>query len=200
MIEMIVTTTDLKCDYEVIGPVYYQVSNKGIFSSALSIAKKKYAEEIAALRAQGQMNEFKADWGFLYGEWSVGHNDFDAAFFISVQELKARAKRIGADAIVGMRQDIDMDTNGFAFFYLQMYGTAVKFKNPEDKDKHIVSDTHTNKNTATHSPLIATTEMGSKDKPQSESDTIELLLRYKQMLDNGEMTEEEFQRIKKTIL
>lgn len=35
---------------------------------------------------------------------------------------------MGADAIIGMRQDIDMDTNGFAYFYLQMYGTAVKLR------------------------------------------------------------------------
>jgi uncharacterized protein YbjQ (UPF0145 family) len=35
---------------------------------------------------------------------------------------------LGADAVIGMRQDIDLDTNGFQFFYLQMYGTAVKFK------------------------------------------------------------------------
>lgn len=200
MIEMIVTTTDLKCDYEVIGPVYYQVSNKGIFSSALSIAKKKYAEEIASLRAKGQMNEFKADWGFLYGEWSVGHNDFDAAFFISVQELKVRAKRIGADAIVGMRQDIDMDTNGFAFFYLQMYGTAVKFKNPEDKEKYMATITQNADIIVQSSSAAPASATESSNKPHSESDTIEMLLKYKQMLDNGEMTEEEFQEIKKTIL
>lgn len=42
--------------------------------------------------------------------------------------MKKRAKRVGADAIICMRQDIDMDTNGFAYFYLQMYGTAVKFR------------------------------------------------------------------------
>ena len=39
-----------------------------------------------------------------------------------------RAEKMGADAIIGMHQDIDMDTNHFQYFYLQMYGTAVKFK------------------------------------------------------------------------
>ena len=33
---VIVTTGDLKADYGIIGPVYFQVSNKGVFSSALS--------------------------------------------------------------------------------------------------------------------------------------------------------------------
>jgi uncharacterized protein YbjQ (UPF0145 family) len=67
------------------------------------------------------------NWGFLYGEFSVGQSDFDKAFFIAVQELKKRAAMVGADAVIGMRQDIDLDTSGFQFFYLQMYGTAVRF-------------------------------------------------------------------------
>ena len=68
------------------------------------------------------------DLGWLYGEFSVGQNEFDKAFFIAVEELKKRAARMGADAVIGMRQDIDLDTNAFTYFYLQMYGTAVKFK------------------------------------------------------------------------
>lgn len=61
------------------------------------------------------------------GEFTAGQNDFDKAFFIAVQELKLRASLLKADAIVSMRQDIDLDTAGFQYFYLQMYGTAVKF-------------------------------------------------------------------------
>ena len=128
MIDMIVTTGDLKEDYDVIGPVYFQVSNKGLFGSTLSRLIKYYSGEIARMRASGKMSPDRADWGFLYGEWSVGQSDFEKAFFVSTEELKKRAKLVGADAIIGMRQDIDLDTNGFAYFYLQMYGTAVKFK------------------------------------------------------------------------
>ena len=122
-----VTTGDLKEKYEIIGPVYFQVSNKGLFSSALSKLKKKYKIEIEEMKKMEQMSPKKADWGILYGEFSFGmQNDFDLAFFIAVSELQKRAKALGADAIIGMRQDIDMDTNAFQFFYLQMYGTAVK--------------------------------------------------------------------------
>ena len=128
MSKIIVTTGDLHRDYEVLGPVYFQVSNKGLFGSALGNLKKKYTAEIQNMKRQGSMSQDKADWGFLYGEWSVGQNDFEAAFFIATEELKKRAEMVGADAVICMRQDIDMDTNGFAFFYLQMYGTAVKFK------------------------------------------------------------------------
>lgn len=128
MSKVIVTTGDLKQDYEILGPVYFQVSNKGLFGSALSTLVKKYQAEIAAMKRQGTMSQDRSDWGFLYGEWSVGQSDFEKAFFIATEELKKRAEMVGADAVIGMRQDIDMDTNGFAYFYLQMYGTAVKLK------------------------------------------------------------------------
>ena len=125
--EIIVTTGDLQKQYEVIGPVYFQVSNKGIFSNQLGRLKKQYKSKIAQMRKRGQIGTPQVDWGFIIGEWSVGQSDFELAFYIAVQELKKRAAMLGADAIVGMRQDIDLDTNAFAYFYLQMYGTAVKF-------------------------------------------------------------------------
>ena len=75
------------------------------------------------------MDNQKFDWGFLYGELSYGmQNEFDKAFYIAVRELEKKAIRMGADAVIGMRQDIDLDTVNFQYFYLQMYGTAVKFK------------------------------------------------------------------------
>lgn len=129
MSKIIVTTGDLKEDYEVIGPVYFQVSNKGLFGSTLSTLVKQYQAEIRAMKTSGSMSEDKSDWGFLYGEWSVGQSDFEKAFFVATEELKKRAEMVGADAVIAMRQDIDLDTNGFAHFYLQMYGTAVKLKN-----------------------------------------------------------------------
>lgn len=38
---IVVTTGDLKRKYEVIAPVYFQISNKGVFSSSLSDLKKE---------------------------------------------------------------------------------------------------------------------------------------------------------------
>lgn len=126
--KIIVTTGDLKNDYDVIGPVYFSVSNKGLFGSQLGTLIKKYKGEIEALKKEALMSTERVDWGVLWGEFSAGQNDFDKAFYIAVQELKSRAAILNADAIVSMRQDIDLDTNGFQYFYLQMYGTAVKFK------------------------------------------------------------------------
>ena len=80
MSNVIVTTGDLKRDYEILGPVYFQVSNKGLLGSALSNYVKKYQAEIQAMKKRGSMSEDRADWGFLYGEWSVGQSDFEKAF------------------------------------------------------------------------------------------------------------------------
>lgn len=123
---VIVTTGDLKEDYEIIGPVFFQVSNKGIFSSTLSELVNKYSAEIEEMKNNALMSERRSDWGFLWGEYSVGQNDFEKAFFVATQELKKRALMLGGDAVVSMRQDIDLDTSGFQYFYLQMYGTVVK--------------------------------------------------------------------------
>ena len=125
---IIVTTGDLKNDYDVIGPVYFSVSNKGLFGSQLGSLIKKYKVEIESLKKESLLTPDRADWGVLWGEFSSGQNDFDKAFYIAVQELKVRASILKADAIVSMRQDIDLDTTGFQYFYLQMYGTAVRFK------------------------------------------------------------------------
>jgi len=129
MNEVIVSTGDIKQDYDIIGPVYFSISNKGVFSSALTKYSKKHFDQLTALKKQGQTDDGKIDWTWIYGEFSFGmQNDFDKAFFIAVRELQERAKKLGADAIVSMRQDIDLDSNGFQYFYLQMYGTAVKLK------------------------------------------------------------------------
>jgi hypothetical protein len=126
--QIIVTTTDVKADYDVIGPVYFSLSNKGLFGSQLGALIKKYKAELENLKKENVLNPARPDWGFLWGEFSAGQNDFDKAFYVAVQELKSRASILNADAIVGLRQDIDLDTNGFQYFYLQMYGTAIKFK------------------------------------------------------------------------
>lgn|SRR5262245_11231867 len=124
---VVVTTGEMQRPYEILGPVYVQLSNKGLFSSTFSKLLAKHKGDIEAVKRQGQVAAVRPDWGFLYGEFSVGQSMFDQAFFVAVQELKARASLLGADAIISMRQDIDLDTTAFQFFYLQMYGTAVKF-------------------------------------------------------------------------
>ncbi len=132
---IILTTGDLKQDYEVIGPVYFQLSNRGagLFkSSTFKTLQTSYEAKIAQLRKAGTLSDKQngsaGDFVFgFFGEMAVTPNQYEIAFFIACEELKKRAALMNADAIVCMRQDIDLDTQGIQFFYLQMYGTAVRF-------------------------------------------------------------------------
>ena len=105
---MIVTTGDIRQDYEILGPVYFQVAGK---------------VELASMWKQREIGEGRVD---------MGQSDFEKAFFVAVKEIEKRAAVLGGDAVIGMRQDTDMEdpdtagSSGFVFFYLQMYGTAVK--------------------------------------------------------------------------
>lgn len=74
------------------GPVYFQVSNKDLFGSALGNYVKKYQAEIQEMKRSGTMSQDCADWGFLYREYSVGQSDFEKAFFIATEELKKAVK------------------------------------------------------------------------------------------------------------
>jgi hypothetical protein len=48
--EIVVTTADLTYAYDVVAPVYFQVSNKGIFSSQLDKLKRHYQDEIQQMK------------------------------------------------------------------------------------------------------------------------------------------------------
>lgn len=65
MSKIIVTTGDIKQDYDILGPVYFQVSNKGLFGSALSKLVKKYSDEIASLKSSGSMSPDRNDRGLF---------------------------------------------------------------------------------------------------------------------------------------
>ena len=129
---MIVSTVDINKKYEIIGPVYFQVSNKpeGFSPSTLSEYKEIYLKEVEQLKQSGKVEEIQngsVKWECVFGEWCLGQSSFEIAFFISVEELKKRGRMLGADGIIFMRQDIDLDKEAFQYFYLQMYGTAVRF-------------------------------------------------------------------------
>lgn len=145
--KIFVTTTDIKREYDIISPVFYQINDAG--SGKMIFQKQKeYRSVINALKDQNQLvnqnTSITESIGALSGMIELfstgdisastkdllgnGHNQFDEAFFISVEELKKRAYYMGADAIIGMKEELNLDTNGFQHFYMQMYGTAVKFK------------------------------------------------------------------------
>jgi len=132
LVNMPVSTGDIPGKYEIIGPVYFQLSNKpeGLGESPLSNYKELYAEEIEQLVSSEEgrkMDDGTLTWACAWGQWCLGQSHFDIAFFIAVEELKKRADMIGADGIIFMRHDVDLNLEAYQFFNLQMYGTAVKF-------------------------------------------------------------------------
>lgn len=120
---IIVTAVDLREEYEVLGQVYVQVANRGEFSSHLQVLREQYAAEIDEAIARGQIGQ----WSPMSSDDSAGQIDFEHAFYIATRELQKRAALMGADAVIGMRQDIDLDAEVSIYFFLQMYGTAVRF-------------------------------------------------------------------------
>ena len=122
-----VTTEDLHEDYEIIGPVCVQVTNKGSLGGSYQTLVKKHLPSLRQLQELGQIPG-TSSWGFLTGEWSIDAADFSKAFFVCTQELKEKAVLLNADAVIGMRQNMTVDTGSFSWFYLNMYGTAVRRK------------------------------------------------------------------------
>lgn len=118
--EIIVTTMDIKHEYEIIGPVYFQIHSGGFLkSSPWQIHLKKYADAFESMKKSGAMSTERT--------WDWNETDLEKAFFIATEELKERAQAIGADAIIGLREDTDWPMDG-GNFSMQMYGTAVRFK------------------------------------------------------------------------
>ncbi len=128
---VIVTTCDLNQPYQIITPIYFQISNKGVFSNKFRTLKEQYRN---ALRDRNTTDHVLTLGGivdaFLGQPASVGETDFEQAFYISILELQRLAVSVQADAVIGLRQDTDLDTADFQFFYMQSYGTAVKMISP----------------------------------------------------------------------
>lgn len=137
-----VTTTDIHRPYEVISPIIYNTTNRGAFSSLYKKLLKKYSCPpydkllvFPSLSPQMKLDGlalitlFDLSSGF---EGSVGQRYFDNAFYMSVAEIKLRASELGGHAVVGMKMDFDLDTASWGCFYLQMYGTVVRFLDQSD--------------------------------------------------------------------
>lgn len=124
---IIVTTTDLPEDYEVIGPVYFHVSNQGFFTSTLSQLIDKYNAELEELQNNNQPSS-NIIWMQKFGGQSMDSDSrVDKAFYAAIRELQEMVAEMGGDAIVGLRQSINFAPQNPQQFNLQVYGTAVRF-------------------------------------------------------------------------
>jgi uncharacterized protein YbjQ (UPF0145 family) len=126
--QFIVTTGDLREPYEIIGPVFYQISSRTTTAIELAALVKRHVAAHELQRARSLMSQPKIDWAHAMGESIATQSALDQASFVAVQELKQRAATLGGDAIIGLRQDFALDSMSSQLFFLQMFGTAVKIR------------------------------------------------------------------------
>jgi uncharacterized protein YbjQ (UPF0145 family) len=124
---IVVTTCDLHRDYQIIGPVYFPISNRGVFASEFQRLSSQCEPAPPARPQHVPATASRGDRTGDSGELASQANVFELAFALAVQELKRRAEALGADAVVGLRTEFELDPNDFQYFFLQAYGTAVRF-------------------------------------------------------------------------
>ena len=117
--EIIITTMDWnQRPYEVIGTVYFQVRNSGKPHRELM---KFYKSKLDDMREAEKMPHTPK------GLFNWTGSELEECFFIGQEELKNRARILGADAIIGFKEDTDFPWESQSLFFMQMYGTAVRF-------------------------------------------------------------------------
>lgn len=134
--EFPVTTEDLACKYKIVAPIIFNTTNRGVFASVYNKLEQQYScmpHKILLVKPEME-SPAGSNLGILalslmdaslQFEGSVGQRSFDQVFYIGLAEMKLRAAEMGANAIIGLRIDFDLDTTNYGAFYLQMYGTAV---------------------------------------------------------------------------
>lgn len=130
------TTEDIQKPYKILGPIIFNTTNRGVFSSIYGRLSEKYSKfpyDILLVKPHTESLKSNNAGVFflslldasLQFEGDVGQSSFDRAFYIGLAEMKVRTAEMGGNAIVGMKMDFDLDTTNFGAFYLQMYGTAI---------------------------------------------------------------------------
>ena len=117
--EVVVTTGDLGEAYRVIRPVYFSISNR---NKMLDQTAAKFGIPMDGSGTPELALAVFANYAQI--NWTA----FPAAFEVCVEGLRRACVAVGGDAVVAMRQGVDLGegTSGVPFFYMQMYGTAVK--------------------------------------------------------------------------
>jgi hypothetical protein len=130
--EIIVTTGDLKYAYSIIQPIFVQISNKGVLKNQYDHLELKYKEVLHDLQEKGilpkEEHKKRGTIAKAHEQTSSTGHKMEKAFYLALEEIKNRAKQLGGQAVVYMRYETDFLDSLPDEFYLQMYGTAVKFE------------------------------------------------------------------------
>ena len=141
-----ITTADLKEPYKVVGPIMNYLSNMGVYADDYAQIKARYAKPpydqlLITIAEFTEKNEdaCKTAQRLFYGainrneEIQEFQSELDTAAGICLAQLKLRAAAIGANAVVGVRIETEIDTSAPNLFFIKVYGTAVSCETLGDK-------------------------------------------------------------------
>jgi hypothetical protein len=141
---ILVTSGDIKKPYEILGVVFFSLGTRGGMASEFNRLKEVYFLRLSEMKQKGQVSSASNGVGQTIGglgvdgDGDVGlsinysgasfrSNDIETAFHILVGELQLRSSFLGANAIVGFRHNLELDSNANVInFFANGYGTAVK--------------------------------------------------------------------------
>ena len=127
------------------------MNNKILITTTNSIENsviERYIEIISTNVVIGTnfFSDFGASLTDLFGGFSGTYqNQLQEIYNVAIDTLKKKAKRLGANAIIGLKIDFDeISGKGKSMFMISALGTAVFIKPNEDKQKFIKTNTSDN--------------------------------------------------------
>lgn len=131
MKNILVTTANLNCDYNIIGPVSVELSNKSAYYTDLVKLRKKYENDLNVVKNSNYAAPSSIAWSFLYGNQGIQMQELEEIVWLALEEIKDRARKLGANALIGLEKQIRV-TDGCVVSFC---GTAVRteeslFKKP----------------------------------------------------------------------
>jgi uncharacterized protein YbjQ (UPF0145 family) len=117
--QIVVSTIQLSEPFRTIGPVYAMTTNK---HGILDQAARELGIDFTALTS----DEFFS--ALVLGDSTANVHALPVAWTVCLEYLRRQASRLGADAIIGLQMNYDVDRSGggFTVFTMQLYGTAVR--------------------------------------------------------------------------
>ncbi len=137
-----VTSSNIEGACQIIAPVNFVIGSRGGMKEEFELLKSRQRHVIEEAKRLGQLSKshglgqsitsfgMAADGGMSMGVHHAGSSfvssDLEIAFMIAVSQIQLRASYLGANAVVGFRWDIDVDSNSNVLNFLgTAYGTAV---------------------------------------------------------------------------
>ena len=125
--------------------VCFTIGTRGAMATEFQRLKQEIEFKFETLRKKGQLSASRNVGQFIggigmdsdgdiglagqYAGASFRSDDTEIAFLVIVSQLQFRAYRLGANAIVGFRFDLDFDSHANVLNFIATgYGTAVRIK------------------------------------------------------------------------